>query len=139
MDNFNEVNGNRLYQRIKELAKIGGKEINGMNRFALTDSDRQAQLLVSKWMEDAGMEVRHDNFGNLIGRKEGNKPDLPPIMIGSHIDTVPNGGRFDGVIGVLGGIEVVQILNEKRVLHNYPIEVIAFSDEEGTRFSDGLF
>lgn len=85
------------------------------------------------------MQVRHDNFGNLIGRKEGRIPGLPVVMMGSHIDTVPNGGRFDGTIGVISAIEVVHAITENKLKHNHPIEVVAFCDEEGSRFSDGLF
>ena len=133
------VNIERLYNRLTELGRIGQVSDTGVNRFAFTKEDKEAQKLVTKWMEEAGMQVKHDNFGNLIGRKEGNRPELPVVMMGSHIDTVPNGGRFDGTLGVIGAIEVVQVLMENNLQHDHPIEIVAFSDEEGTRFSDGLF
>lgn len=133
------VDQDRIFQRVLELAEIGKVGETGTQRFALTEEDKEAQLLVSSWMKEAGMCVWHDHFGNLIGRKEGSNPHLPVVMIGSHIDTVPNGGRFDGTIGVIGGIEVVQAIQEAGIAHQHPIEVVAFCDEEGTRFSDGLF
>lgn len=134
-----EIDIDRLYGRLMELGKIGQVGSTGVNRFAFTKEDKEAQKLVLKWMEEAGMNVRHDNFGNLIGRKEGNNPELPVVMMGSHIDTVPKGGLFDGTVGVIGAIEVVQVLKDAKFQHEHPIEVVAFSDEEGTRFSDGLF
>lgn len=134
-----KVDGERIYKRIFELAEIGKVGETGVSRFALTEEDKKAQQLVMSWMKEAHMEVRHDNFGNLIGRKEGNDPNLKAVVLGSHIDSVPNGGRFDGVIGVLGAIEVVQSIVDFNISHEHPIEVIAFSDEEGSRFSDGLF
>ncbi|WP_240374700.1 Zn-dependent hydrolase [Bacillus piscicola] len=133
------INGTRLFERLMELAKIGKKGDTGVERLVLSSEDDKAQELVTSWMEEAGMSVRVDHFGNLIGRKEGRDKNLPTVMIGSHIDTVPNGGRFDGTIGVLGGIEVVQTLKEANVVHDNPIEVVAFCDEEGTRFADGFF
>src|SRR5699024_8050070 len=139
MEDIKKVNADRLYERILKLANIGKVGDAGTHRFALTNIDKEAQTLVTKWMEEAGMKVRNDDFGNLIGKKEGRDLDLPSIVIGSHIDTVPNGGRFDGVIGVLGGIEVVDSININEVQHDYSIEVIAYCDEEGSRFSDGLF
>jgi len=139
MEDIKKVNADRLFERILKLANIGKVGDAGTHRFALTNIDKEAQTLVTKWMEEAGMKVRNDDFGNLIGKKEGRDLDLPSIVIGSHIDTVPNGGRFDGVIGVLGGIEVVDSININEVQHDYSIEVIAFCDEEGSRFSDGLF
>lgn len=139
MSAFSGINGSRIFDRVLELSKIGKSGNSGVKRFALSEEDKEAHFLVTSWMEEAGMEVRHDNFGNLIGRKEGENPDLPVIMIGSHIDTVPNGGDFDGTIGVIGGIEVVQAFKESRIPHSYPIEVVAFCDEEGSRFADGMF
>lgn len=122
-----------------ELAEIGKVGERGVQRLALTAEDREAQFLVASWMKQAGMTVRHDHFGNLIGKKEGEDPELPVVMIGSHIDTVPNAGRFDGTVGVLAGIEVVHALHEANYQHRHSIEVVAFCDEEGTRFGDGLF
>ncbi|MCM3569291.1 M20 family metallo-hydrolase [Neobacillus mesonae] len=139
MKQLYKINSERLLQRVEELSKIGKTPENGVTRKALTKDDYEAQQLVANWMREAGLEVRVDNLGNLIGRKEGNDSNAPSIMIGSHIDTVPNGGKYDGTIGVLGGIEVAQFIHDEGMQTKYPIEVIAFCDEEGTRFQGGLF
>lgn len=139
MQMISKINGERLYTRIMKLGEIGKNAYHGVHRLALSKEDKQAQILVTKWMEEAGMTVFHDHFGNLIGRKEGKSPKLPVVMIGSHIDSVRNGGMFDGVIGVLAGIEIVQAITDARVEHHHPIEVVAFCEEEGSRFNDGLF
>ncbi|MCP3761349.1 M20 family metallo-hydrolase [Domibacillus sp. A3M-37] len=133
------INNQRISNRIEELACIGKTKNGGVTRKALTKEDDQALKLVSEWMNEAGLQVRMDHFGNLIGRKEGKNPSAPAVMIGSHIDTVPNGGKFDGTIGVLGGIEVAQIIKEENIWMEHPLEVVAFSDEEGARFQGGLF
>ncbi|MCM3760199.1 M20 family metallo-hydrolase [Alkalihalobacillus oceani] len=133
------VNSQRMMKRLEQLAEIGRTAEGGVTREALTIEDRQAQMQVAKWMEEAGLIVYHDHFGNLIGRKNGNNRQAPAVMIGSHIDTVPNGGMFDGTVGVIAGIEIAQILKEAAVTHDHPLEVVAFLDEEGTRFSGGLF
>lgn len=121
------------------LAEIGKTPEDGVQRIALTGEDREAQELVSSWMREADMTVANDQFGNLIGRKAGSDSKAPSVMIGSHIDTVPNGGRFDGTIGVIGGVEVVQAIHEAGIPHRHTIEVVAFCDEEGARFQSGLF
>ncbi len=95
--------------------------------------------LVSRWMNEAGMTSTIDNFGNLIGVYEGFNPSLPRLVIGSHIDTQPNAGRFDGTIGVLGSIEVIQLMHEQQVIPDRSIEVVSFADEEGARYNKGLF
>ncbi|MDN3015820.1 hydantoinase/carbamoylase family amidase [Paenibacillus sp. BSR1-1] len=133
------INKERLKLHIEQLGEIGKTADGGVQRLALSKEDREATLLVAEWMKEAGLSVRHDHFGNLIGRKEGQNPCLPPIMIGSHIDSVRNGGKFDGVIGVLAGIEIVHKLTELNIVHEHPIEVVAFCEEEGSRFNDGLF
>lgn len=139
MKQLYRVNSQRMQNRISELAEIGKQTRGGVTRKALTEEDRKAQLLVTKWMEEAGMTVKQDHFGNIIGRIAGTNPATPAVVIGSHIDTVPNGGNFDGTIGVIGGIEVAQIISEESITINHPLEVIAFLDEEGTRFDGGLF
>ena len=139
MQTISKINGERLYTRIMKLGEIGKNIHHGVQRVALSEEDKQAQLLVMKWMEEAGMTVTHDHFGNLIARKEGKNPELPVVMIGSHIDSVRNGGMFDGVIGVLAGIEIVHALSEAQLEHAHSIEVVAFCEEEGSRFNDGLF
>lgn len=139
MQTTQRVNSTRLFNRILELGEVGRADGGGVTRRALTSEDKEGHQLVIKWMEESGMKVRYDHFGNLIGRKEGTEPELAPVIIGSHIDSVKNGGRFDGVIGVLGGIEIAQTLLEEEFAHKRPLEVIAFCEEEGSRFNDGLF
>ncbi|WP_017380629.1 M20 family metallo-hydrolase [Paenisporosarcina sp. TG-14] len=133
------INKNRLEQRITILSQIGKIADTGVCRLTLSDEDRQAVETVKSWMEEAGLTAKIDDFGNLIGRLEGKNPKSPILMIGSHIDSQPYGGRFDGVIGVLGALEVVQTMKEKNIVPSMPIEVVAFSDEEGCRFNKGLF
>jgi allantoate deiminase len=139
MQTSQRVNSTRLFNRVLELGEIGRSEGGGVTRKALTLEDKKGHQLVTDWMKECGMTVRYDHFGNLIGRKEGTEPGLAPVIIGSHIDSVKNGGRFDGIIGVLGGIEIAQIFKEENFTHKRPLEIIAFCEEEGSRFNDGLF
>lgn len=129
----------RLAERIEALAQIGRIEGGGITRLVLSKEYREAVDLVASWMQQAGMHVTLDPAGNLIGRRDGTVDGAPPVVIGSHIDTVINGGKFDGTIGVIGGIEIVQHLAEERIMTHRPIEVIAFCEEEGARFQSGLF
>lgn len=133
------INKERLEKRIHELSEIGKISDTGVCRLALSTEDKQAVETVKRWMEDAGLKARIDHFGNLIGRLEGKNSNAPILMVGSHIDSQPYGGRFDGVIGVLGALEVVQTMIEKNIVPDTPIEVVAFCDEEGCRFNKGLF
>jgi N-carbamoyl-L-amino-acid hydrolase len=116
------VNSQRLEQRITALAEFGKNAHGGL--------DRVAFYLISL-MKDAGLDVRVDEAGNIIGHREGQEPDLPPIMFGSHSDTVPDGGKYDGALGVLGAIECAQVLNEQNIQTKHPLEVVVFTDEEG--------
>lgn len=129
------INSTRLWDHLMELGKIGMAEGGGTTRFPFTDGDMQAQDLVKRYMLDAGLKVREDAVGNLFGRLEGKNADSPVVMTGSHLDTVVSGGMFDGMLGVLSGIEVLHTMNEKGIVPNAPIEVCAFKDEEGARFS----
>lgn len=131
------INEARLAQRIEQLALIGKTPEGGVTRIALTETYRQGLELVSAWMHQAGMTTRLDQAGNLIGRLEGSLAGQPAIAIGSHIDSVGNGGKYDGVIGVLGGIEVAQHIHEAQIALQRPLEVIAFCEEEGSRFQSG--
>jgi allantoate deiminase len=133
------INATRLQERLEKLAQIGKIGETGVCRLALSTEDRQAVEVVQGWMEEAGMTTRIDNFGNLIGRLNGKNLDAPILMMGSHIDSQPYGGRFDGAIGVLGAIEVVQTMTEKKIVPEISIEVVAFCDEEGCRFNKGIF
>ena len=133
------INKKRLEKKINDLSQIGKIAETGVCRLTLSDEDKLAVLTVKQWMEEAGLTARIDHFGNLIGRLEGENPEAPVLMLGSHIDSQPYGGRFDGVIGVLGALEVVQTMKEQNIVPSMPIEVVAFSDEEGCRFNKGLF
>lgn len=126
------LNGDRLNQRIETLAQIGRQSSGFIRRLAFTPEDLQARQQVRVWMEAAGMEVRIDAAGNLIGRYSGRCDQAPALATGSHIDTVPSGGRFDGVLGVLAGIEMVATLHERGIRLQHPLEVVVFTDEEST-------
>ena len=129
-----KVSSERLYDSLMALAKIGATEKGGNCRLALTALDGQARDLVAGWMREAGMTVTVDQVGNIFGRRAGRDNTLPPIMTGSHIDTQPTGGKFDGCFGVLAGLEVVRALNDAQVQTDAPIEVVVWTNEEGTRF-----
>ncbi|MDX2228388.1 MAG: Zn-dependent hydrolase [Leptolyngbyaceae cyanobacterium bins.349] len=124
------INGDRLTQSIHQLAAVGHLPNGGVCRIAFTTEDLLARQLVHTWMAEAGMTVRIDAAGNIIGRYAGRNPDAPALATGSHIDTVPVGGCFDGCLGVLAGIEVVRVLQENQMRLNHAIEVIVFTDEE---------
>ncbi|MFK3960715.1 Zn-dependent hydrolase [Pseudalkalibacillus hwajinpoensis] len=133
------INRSRLQSHLEELAKIGKIGETGVCRLAHSKEDREAVDVVKRWMEEAGLTARIDGFGNLIGRIEGSEKDKPILMLGSHIDSQPYGGRFDGTSGALGAIEVVHTMKDNGVLPKRTIEVICFSDEEGSRFNKGVF
>jgi beta-ureidopropionase / N-carbamoyl-L-amino-acid hydrolase len=126
------VNGDRLNASIARLAKIGRLPNGNVCRLAFTPEDLQARYLVQQWMVEAGMSVRTDAAGNLIGTYGGLRTGAPALATGSHIDTVPSGGEYDGALGVLAGIEVVRVLRESHIQLNHPVEVIVFTDEESS-------
>jgi allantoate deiminase len=132
------INQERLWKRLMQLSAIGKQETGGVTRLSFTDEERAAKDLVRSFMREAGLRVYEDAVGNLIGRKEGRNAEAPVVLVGSHIDSVYNGGHFDGPLGVLAGVEALQTMNEQGVVTEHPIEVIAFTDEEGTRFSYGM-
>jgi len=134
-----KINSQRLQQHFEAMSLIGKIGETGTCRPAHTELEKQGFEIAASWMEEAGMTTRIDNFGNLIGRLEGKNPTLPVLMMGSHLDSQPYGGRFDGVAGVLCAIEVVKTLHDNGVIPERPIEVISFADEEGWRFNKGLF
>ncbi len=129
-----QINGDRLWASLMELAQIGATPKGGVCRLTLTDLDKQGRDLVLKWAEEAGMTVTIDKIGNGFMRRAGRNNALPPIMTGSHIDTQPTGGKFDGNYGVLAGIEVVRTLNDLCIETEAPIEVAFWTNEEGSRF-----
>src|ERR1700752_5395577 len=122
---------NRIEQRIQELSRYGANPEGGVSRVAFRDADVAGRKYMRSLMEKAGLKVRVDAAGNIIGRREGRNPKLPIILFGSHIDSVPHGGNYDGALGVLGALECVEILNQQNFLTAPPLEVIVFSDEEG--------
>ncbi len=124
------INGDRLQDTILKLASIGALPNSGISRLAFSDEDLQARKLVEFWMLEAGMTVRIDAAGNIIGRHSGKNSSIGAIATGSHIDTVAVGGIYDGCLGVLAGIELVRVLKENSIILNHPIEVIVFTDEE---------
>jgi len=128
------INGERLWASLMELAQIGATPKGGVCRLTLTDLDKQGRDLVTRWAREAGMSVTIDKIGNGFMRRPGRNNSLPPIMTGSHIDTQPTGGKFDGNYGVLAGIEVVRTLNDLGIETEAPIEVAFWTNEEGSRF-----
>ena len=128
------INADRLWTSLMELAQIGATPKGGVCRLTLTDLDKQGRDLVTRWAREAGMSVTIDQIGNGFMRRPGRNPALPPVMTGSHIDTQPTGGKFDGNYGVLAGIEVVRTLNDHGIETEAPIEVAFWTNEEGSRF-----
>ena len=133
-----EIDVDRLWLRLSELAKIGRFEGGGVTRLSFTEEERAAKDLIASYMREAGLAVREDAAGNLIGRREGRMEDAPTVLTGSHLDSVRNGGDFDGPLGVLGAVEALQTMDERGVETELPVEVVAFTDEEGARFSFGM-
>jgi beta-ureidopropionase / N-carbamoyl-L-amino-acid hydrolase len=131
------VNAGRLVRRLQELGQMGALEGGGCSRLALTDADRQGRDLVSMWMRDAGLDVVIDAIGNVVGTRAG-RDGGPPVMCGSHVDTVATGGIYDGNLGVLGGLEVIETLNDAGVVTRRPIALAFFTDEEGSRFAPDM-
>ena len=134
-----KINPTRLQQHFEAMSLIGKIGDTGTCRPTLTALEKEGFELAASWMKEAGMKTHIDNFGNMIGRLEGKDPSLPVLMMGSHLDSQPYGGRFDGVAGVLCAIEVVKALTEQGITPERSIEVISFADEEGWRFAKGLF
>jgi len=133
IDNL-RIDGDRLWASLMELAQIGATAKGGVCRLTLTDLDKQGRDLVSKWAREAGLTITIDKIGNGFLRRAGRNNALPPIVTGSHIDTQPTGGKFDGNYGVLAGLEVVRTLNDHGIQTEAPIEVAWWTNEEGSRF-----
>ncbi|RPI02039.1 MAG: Zn-dependent hydrolase, partial [Zetaproteobacteria bacterium] len=127
------INGRRLMEQIEALGHVGALEDGSVCRLALTDEDRRGRDLAVSWMRELDLDVRIDRVGNIVGMREGTEV-LPPVMTGSHIDTVATGGKFDGAYGVLAGLELMRTLNEAAARTRHPLAVAVFTNEEGVRF-----
>jgi N-carbamoyl-L-amino-acid hydrolase len=132
------VDGERLWSALMAMAEIGPGIAGGCNRQALTDADREGRDLFVAWARDAGCTIAIDQVGNIFARRAGRDPDAAPVLSGSHLDTQPAGGRFDGVYGVLAGLEVVRTLNDRGIDTLRPIEIACWTNEEGSRFAPAM-
>lgn len=128
------INEQRFLDTFTISSRIGAMNNGGLHRLALSAEDKEMRDIFKVWMEQAGLSVRIDDFGNMYGRREGKLKDAPAVAFGSHLDTQPTGGKFDGVLGVLSALEVVRVLNEHDIVTDYPLEIINFTNEEGARF-----
>ena len=128
------INADRLWARLMEMAAIGATPAGGCNRQALSDLDFAGRQLFERWCIEAGCTIEHDAIGNVFARRPGKNPNNPPVMSGSHLDTQPTGGKFDGVYGVLAALEVVETLNDNNIETDHPIDIVVWTNEEGSRF-----
>lgn len=133
-----KINGDRLWDSLMEMAKIGPGVAGGNNRQTLTDEDAEGRALFQTWCEEAGCSMGLDEMGNMFARREGTDPDALPVYVGSHLDTQPTGGKYDGVLGVLAGLELVRSLNDLDIKTKHPIVVTNWTNEEGTRFAPAM-
>ena len=132
------INADRLWDSLMEMAQIGPGIAGGNNRQTLTDEDGEGRALFQAWCEEAGCQMGLDQMGNMFAMRSGTDPDALPVYVGSHLDTQPTGGKFDGVLGVLGGLEVIRSLNDLDVKTKHPIVVTNFTNEEGTRYAPAM-
>ncbi|MEL6198188.1 MAG: Zn-dependent hydrolase [Pseudomonadota bacterium] len=132
------VNGERLWDSLMQMAKIGPGIAGGNNRQTLTDADAEGRALFKHWCDAAGLGMGVDRMGTMFARREGTDPEALPVYVGSHLDTQPTGGKYDGVLGVLGALEIVRTLNELGVKTRRPIVVVNWTNEEGTRFAPAM-
>lgn len=133
-----KINGDRLWDMLMEMAKIGPGIAGGNNRQTVTDEDGEGRILFHKWCIEAGLTMGLDQMGNMFMRREGTDPDALPVYVGSHLDTQPTGGKYDGVLGVLAGLEIVRTLNDLDLKTKHPIVVTNWTNEEGTRFAPAM-
>ncbi|MEW2917116.1 Zn-dependent hydrolase [Ruegeria sp. ANG10] len=132
------INGDRLWDSLMEMAKIGPGVAGGNNRQTLTDEDAEGRALFQKWCKDAGCTMGLDQMGNMFARREGTDPEALPVYVGSHLDTQPTGGKYDGVLGVLGGLEIIRTLNDLDIKTRHPIVATNWTNEEGTRYAPAM-
>lgn len=132
------INPDRLWDSLMDMAKIGPGIAGGNNRQTLTDDDSKGRHLFQRWCEDAGMSMGVDEIGNMFATRPGTDPDALPVYMGSHLDTQPTGGKYDGVLGVLGALEAIRTLNDLGIQTKHPIVVVNWTNEEGTRFAPAM-
>ena len=132
------INGERLWENLMTMGAIGATPKGGCNRQAMTDEDKAGRELFMRWCKDTNCSFRIDQIGNIFARREGKSSELPPVMIGSHLDTQPTGGKFDGVYGVLSGVEILRTLEENSIETDHPLEVVVWTNEEGARFAPAM-
>jgi N-carbamoyl-L-amino-acid hydrolase len=132
------INGDRLWESLMEMAQIGPGIAGGNNRQTLTDSDKQGRELFQRWCDEAGLTMGVDKMGTMFMTRPGTDPDALPVYVGSHLDTQPTGGKYDGVLGVLSGLEVVRTLNDLNIKTKHPIVVTNWTNEEGARFAPAM-
>ena len=133
-----QISEDRLWDSLNEMALIGATQKGGVNRQTLTDLDKESRDLFIKWCKEENLFVTIDKIGNIFARREGKNNNLPPIMSGSHLDTQPTGGRYDGALGVLSALEVIRTLNENNYVTEAPIEIAMWTNEEGCRFPPSM-
>ncbi len=132
------IDGERLWQSLATMAEVGPGEAGGSSRLALSEKDRQGRALFGQWCEAAGLSLAVDRIGNLFARRPGRDAQAAPVVMGSHLDTQPKGGRFDGVYGVLAGLEVMRSLNDADIQTDRPLELAVWTNEEGARFTPAM-
>jgi N-carbamoyl-L-amino-acid hydrolase len=132
------VNGKRLKETLEEMAKIGATPGGGVQRLTLSDEDKKARDLFVKWLKELDLEITIDEMGNIFGKRPGKNNDLAPVMSGSHIDSQPKGGRFDGILGVMGPLEVLRTLHENNIETERPFVIVDWTNEEGSRFAPAM-
>jgi N-carbamoyl-L-amino-acid hydrolase len=132
------INGRRLQGTLEQMARIGATPRGGVQRLTLSDHDKQARDLFVQWIAELDLEITIDEMGNIFGRRPGKNNDLPPVVSGSHIDSQPKGGRFDGILGVMGALEVLRTLDENNIASARPITIVDWTSEEGSRFAPAM-
>ncbi len=132
------INGKRLQSALEQMADIGATPGGGVQRLTLSDEDKKARDLYLKWLKELDLEITIDEMGNIFGRRPGKNNDLAPVMSGSHIDSQPKGGRFDGILGVMGALEVMRTLHENKIKTERPFVIVDWTNEEGSRFAPAM-
>ena len=132
------INGKRLQSALEQMAEIGATPGGGVQRLTLSDEDKKARDLFMKWLKELDLEITIDEMGNIFGRRPGKNNDLAPVMSGSHIDSQPKGGRFDGILGVMGALEVMRTLHENKIKTERPFVIVDWTNEEGSRFAPAM-